>query len=752
MSGAAAPDTSVLLTCGISVKAEQAEVIRHLAQHTVTVVSAGAGVGKTYTFVAAVLELVAIGRAQANEFVLITFTNQAADEIRDRLQKAMQARVEAAADDTIRRFWTCQRERLALAFLGTIHGFCRQILDLHGYTLGLAREASVTFAREMENRATVEAVVAALAGPTDPLCDLVLEGKWPEYDLRKRLLKIFRHARNLGLGAVPLLEATRRQPDDDGKPWRVRAAELVANIEARYEASCRQEQKYDPSALLLHAAALLNSADGNRIVRQIRQRFCWLFVDEFQDTSATQEQIVSAFADEFKVLVVGDRKQAIYNFAGANVALLDDFAAKHKTRALPLRSSGRPSRPLLAAQNALFASMRQRFRQLDEPLTPSDRNLVPADALPPMVVLLAEKDELDPVRLGAARIRRLIGQPIDRLDRPAVMHADIAVLVRTNSEVDAWLQALRHEGVECCSDAGMPFLRRPEVVAVYRLLQLLLRYPDDVALVEALATPSFAEVHLEDRVADVLTYGVREGTELCDAYERQYQDHARRLLDLRRISRTATVPQLLARVDTAFGLKARYRAQGDEAAALGLDRLRDYARNRFESDQALTLRIFLDILRRDMLSDLSLPEPGSDAPGRADAVRVMTIHRAKGLEFPIVVIPNLAANRRSHRPPEFLVDPMHGLELNLTAQGVDSASLAYRQQWTRAQQRTLAEEMRLFYVAVTRAERMVVMLGQEPEEEPPISGRHNHGWQHEIVAAKDALRVLGARVGPLRQA
>jgi superfamily I DNA/RNA helicase len=125
----------------------------------------------------------------------------------------------------------------------------------------------------------------------------------------------------------------------------------------------------DPSAsILLTARILRRDADGH-VIKLIGCRYSCLFVDEFQDTSQTQTEIVKLLSTRLRVMVVGDRKQSIYAFSGANVTLIDEFARDCNTSPLPLKMTGRPTTALLKAQNALFRSMRTRFPALDEPLS-----------------------------------------------------------------------------------------------------------------------------------------------------------------------------------------------------------------------------------------------------------------------------------------------------------------------------------------------------------------------------------------------
>lgn len=739
-----------LLHSGIKVTDEQRNIVEHLQQDPVTVVNAGAGAGKTYTTVAAVVELIAGGHAQADSFVLITFTNQAADELRARLQSEMARQLRDAPDPARRTIWLEQRERLSACFIGTIHRFCKQVLDLYGYSQGVARKASVSLSARLVKEAVDKSARGLLLPITDdPVAALVHQGTWPEYELRKFLERLLSDARSRGIDIAAMFAATQAQADDAGKEMRVRFAQLLVDIERSYMDASRSEHQLDAAALLLEVDKLLASPEGPAAIERLAQRFRYLFIDEFQDTSETQARIASALVGRLNVMVVGDGKQAIYAFAGASQSLLLRFARQHRTDPLPLRLSGRPSKPLLAVQTELFQSIDSRFPGFDQPLLPSDRNLEPSDSLPPCVTLMARQDDDHAVEHAVHRIRNILGQAMDQGEGPrAIEPADIAVLVRTNSEATLWAQALQEAGVPARSEGGAPLLQRPEVVGMYRFLQVLARYPDDVALAEALAAPFFAGVDLDGAQTRILSYGFQRGTPLSDEFENRYPERAQLLRRLCTESLTATVPDLLGRIEQAYQLKRHYREAGDAAAALTLDRLRDYARQCFDSDEALTLRIFLDMLRRAIMSEMELRQPAGASDARPAHIRVMTIHRAKGMEFPIVVVPGLEENRLRSMPPDYILDPEHGLEVNLYRLGIETASEMFWKHVHEGKKRALAEEMRLFYVAVTRAERLLVLLGRESTR-PDDKDSKQHSWQDEVLEAKPAMQRCGARFARL---
>lgn len=212
----------------------------------------------------------------------------------------------------------------------------------------------------------------------------------------------------------------------------------------------------------------------------------------------------------------------------------------------------------------------------------------PADnALPPFAVILEPEHLPTAVQGICRRISNMLGKEMDRPPlegRRNIRPAEIAVLVRSNCEVDAWAERLEAAGLPVRSDAGVSYLRQPEIIATYRFLQLLTRYPDDVALAEVLSTPHFHPVDLRSEESRILNYGVQRGKPLTDAYEQRYPQHAEPVRELLRTSRTATVPQLLGLIERAFGLKEHFRGLELEGAAINQHRLWNYARKRFDSD------------------------------------------------------------------------------------------------------------------------------------------------------------------------
>lgn len=735
--------TTTLRRGGIEVTPHQADIVDSVARGGVTVVGAGAGSGKTHTLVATVLDRLE-DAVDADRFVVITFTNKAADELVGRLDEAVRERVVISSGDT-RRFWVEQQERLSAAYVGTIHSFGLRLLRTYGYEYYVPRTARSTLSTSLLGAALEDALEASLepGGYGAPLAGLGLD----EHDLRRLAQNLFAAARGQGLAIEEVARRTASQPAETSRAYRIAMCRLLVDTERRYAAAKQERGIVDTDDLLATTAALLHEPDLDLPAR-VAQRFSYLFVDEFQDTDRTQKEILDTFALELSaVLVVGDRKQSIYRFRAAQPSLLDEMAADHGVDVMPLNVSRRPTKQLLDAQNRLFQVVGERYPDVDEPLEAHEGTLVPASPpLPPFTIQPCGFGHEAQAEAVADRIRDLLGRPLKLAnDGPVdeIRPGDIAILARANWLVDALAervgQALAPDGIDVRADRGLAFYERPEIVATYRMLRLLVRHPDDAALSSALRTPYLAHgADPSDCERDLLQYGCHEGHPITDWFERTYSEENAALDELLLAARTETAPQLLGRLYDRFDIRRRYEQAGDFAGLAGLELLRERARELFDKEQALTLRIFTEWLGDAILRGYDLQDPaqaGSDEVTRPPYVRAMTIHRAKGLQFPIVVIPDIARRLiRDDLEPEFLFAE-DGLDLGLND---DTRSCRWAERMVADREERLAEEVRIFYVGVTRAQQAVLLVGGK-DWGPNSPDSEWYAWRDEVYRARSAL-------------
>ncbi len=717
---------------GLPVNPPQAAVVDHVVSAARTVVSAGAGSGKTHTMLAAVLEMVERRMVTLDRVALITFTNAAADVLRERLQEALQAR---SGNDP---YWQEQLEASAACFMGTIHGFCHRLLQRYSYMGTTPRTARVSTSRAYL-RAAIDEVIEDVLSQGGPLTQLTV----PEYELRERLGEVHTTLRNSGHDLRVLVSATVAQPQGPGRDVRLAFASALEQLDDAFRRIKREEGVVDLQDLLRETADIFLGPQGDALAADTIRRWDVLLVDEFQDTDGTQKAIIDCLARHLQnLLVVGDPKQSIYRFRGADVSLLQQLA-EEQMGASPLRLpiARRPTHALLRAQNALFRMIADRYPEVGEEASADASAPQPAAPLAPLVYLRVSA--VDEIRALGAHLRSLFTTELPGTQERAAP-GDVVVLVRSNQQIDKYVEhlggELQPEGVPVVAEAGESFYSRPAVVATFRVLASLLEYPNDALLSAALATPYFPGVDPAAPESHSLAYGVLEGSPLTDWFEGSHPELAARAKSMRDAARTDTAPQFLARLYDAFQIKQHFLAFQDALAVDDLERLREQARRLFRNQEALTVRIFTDWLRYAIQQNVTVAMDDTYAPP-GSSVRVMTVHRAKGREFPIVVIPGM--NRPLYgdwKLPWFALHPERGLDLDLPSAIGSTVSTTWPAASAEHRQAELREEMRLLYVAVTRAEHQVVFVTRPRFRNDPDSDFYS--WGDEVLRVYD--RIPGA--------
>jgi ATP-dependent exoDNAse (exonuclease V) beta subunit len=513
-------------------------------------------------------------------------------------------------------------------------------------------------------------------------------------------------------------------------------------------------------------ADLLSGPQGTDIAGHLRGRYRYLFLDEFQDTDMVQRRIVDAFVGVFHaVLVVGDGKQSIYRFRSADPSLLYEIARDNGVDVLPLNLSRRPTLPLLDVQNALFRSIggNPNYRELASPLEASEDAATPSDDIPPLTFIQHDRSTRGADVL-ATIIRDLVSGDFDDSRGGGLRRVepgDIVVLLRYNWQVQDYLvnlsNTLQADGISVrVEEAGM-FFRRPEIVATHRMLRLVLEYPDDTLLSMALRSPYLRSIDPSDEERRLLHYPPRFGHPLTDWFERT--DPARRdlLSKLRQAALVDTVPQVIAQLYRDFGIREHYLARADRQAAANLDKLRELARRLFNEEQALTLRQFVNFLQLSIEtgqeeSDARVQTDHEDSPeSRPPYIRLMTVHGAKGLEFPFVLLPDMhLALRNPRHLPTFLLSRTHGFDFALprTADRPEDVEFTQSPRFQVARnlemREQIREEMRILYVAVTRAQHAVYMTGANGGRRRNGPNSAFYSWQDEVLPTFPTLAPLGA--------
>ena len=635
-------------------------------------VVAGAGTGKTQVITRRIAWLIATRRAKPSEILALTFTDKAAAE--------MQVRV----DQLVPYGYTD-------AAIGTFHAFGDRLIREYALELGLpsdvrvlTRPEVVIFLREHLFQFELDEY-RPLGDPTRFLGRLAaLFSRCKDEDIEPAAYVAHAARLEARAGADPadtaLAEDARRQSE-------------LARAYARYQELLATSGFIDFGDQVNLALRLVRTSALAR--RDLQARFRYILVDEFQDTNRAQSELVTLLAEPHRnVTVVGDDDQSIYKFRGAAISNILGFRDRYReARTVVLRRNYRSLAPVLDASYRLVRfndPERLEVRAgISKQLKPQREAAAPAPVR--LEAFASGAEESDWI---AAEIARRIATG----NRPR----DMAVLVRANAHADTILRSLNVAGIPWRFSGTSGLYARPEV---RRLLSFLRAIADLGSSVDIYALAAGAPYDLggEDLTAIVTTARRRHRSiwEIVEELDRQ--PGLLRLAEPTRAGIHRLVEDMRRYVGLAHErptgevLYAFLRESGTLSGLAGSDTI--------GAEEALrNIARFFDIVRAQsaLLADdraafvaqhlQTLIEAGDDPPTAdldpdADAVAVLTVHKAKGLEFPIVFMPGLVAGR--------FPTPARRESLALPLQLVDETLPDGDYQ--------LQEERRLFYVGMTRA-------------------------------------------------
>lgn len=684
-----------------------------------TVLEASAGTGKTYAIVGLAVRYVAEAGVRISELLLVTFSRSATQELRERTRDrfvavatalADPASARAADDELVAHLAAAtdeevgvRRARLLAALsdfdagtIATTHSFCQRMLD----ELGVAGE------RDQAAR-LVEAV--------DDLVHAVVDDLYLQRYARTEPPFSVREAHALAREAIRDRHA-RLAPEGAGADGaRVAFAEAVRTETERRKRHAGLRD-FDDLLVLLHDV-LADRGHGPAARARIRSRFRVALVDEFQDTDPLQWDILrGCFHGHTTLVLVGDPKQAIYAFRGAEVlSYLDAVALADNRRELTRNRRSDPG--LLRALDHLLggaalghpeigvypvAATRagSRLSGPSEQTTPLRLRCLPRTGAGPLRNGFPQVDRqraavardlaADLVRLLESGVEVTVGQGAAAVRRP-VTAGDIAVLVRKRSHVSMVRGALDRVGIPSVLAGGTSVFATPSAVDWLWVLRALEQphRSDRVRLAACTPLLGCTPADIDSGGADLvgrMSAQLREAARLfgrtgfAALFERLAERSllAPRLLAIENGERTLTdlrhIAQLLDEVSTAegYGLTALTRWLAD--------RVRDPASGAVAGRSRR--------LDRD-----------------AAAVQIATVHASKGLEFPIVYLPFGWDNAKNPKPPTLLFHDDDGTRV-LDVGGQEAPGYAQRRQ--RCESEEAGEELRLLYVALTRAMCQVV--------------------------------------------
>ncbi len=708
------------------------------------VVTAGAGTGKTRTLVARYLSLLADG-LPLRSVVAITFTRKAAREMRNRVRAAVLRYLERPdlPEAELNRWRGVYRE-LDAARIGTIHNLCSEILRTHPAEAGVDPRFQ-TLEEAQSAQLHGDALDQALAWAADDAETVRLFALFGEKELRAGLNSMLRQRLDVEevLQCLPADIADywhqRAEPGEGISPPDEQMATLYPALRALFTRACnayaalkRERNSLDYDDLEQGALQLLRD---NAAVRSYWQGLVQaILVDEFQDTNGRQRDLVHLLNGERgRLFVVGDAKQSIYRFRGADVEVFRHERQRVQQsggQVYALNVSYRAHCELLQALNDLLRPVLGEHEDPERPYAEPFAELLcdaghaqAAMAGPCVELLLAvgSKNGGALERAASALAERIV--QIVELEQPYVVvegtrrrinYADVAILCRSSGSFGAYEDALEQVGAPYVTIAGGGFYDRPEIRDLLNALQVLADPTDDLTLVGLLRSPAIA-------ISDVDLFHLSQGQDSYKATPALWE-LMQRSKGLARLSpsgreRAERAHEIVRNLHSLAGktavadlLKAFLDATQYRAALIQAGQLRE-ARNvskllaDAQASGIVGVGAFLAYVRGLRGSGAREGEARTPSEG---AVQIMSVHQAKGLEFPVVVIGDATHETRGHSG--MLLDRKLGVLFPLKGED-QSASELYALARLGNEDRENAESDRLLYVAATRAQEKLIVSG-----------------------------------------
>jgi ATP-dependent helicase/nuclease subunit A len=525
--------------------------------------------------------------------------------------------------------------------------------------------------------------------------------------------------------------------------------ELLERFAAEYDAAKRRESVVDFEDLQLAARDLLR--DDESVREAVRLRFRLIMVDEFQDTNRLQCELVdlASHPEATEVFTVGDEFQSIYGFRHADVEVFRE-RRRQAMNLLTLTSNYRSRPQVLAAVNHLFAGA---FGDEYQPLAASAEFADPVFGHPVELLVTdkcAYKGSGEHWRLGearaiATRVRELV-------DSGEAFPGEIVILFAAGTDAERYEEALRREGLPTYRATGRGYFGQQQVVDLLAYLRLLHNRYDDVALATVLASP-FVGVSNDALVLirrnaprrplfSALERGVPEGVSADDArLLRAFRQRYERLVRLStRIGLERLCEGILSEHDYDLAVLARWDGTRRFANLRKLGRLA----RQYEAIRGSDLAGFVRFVQEQEALGAKELEAVAEEEG-ADAVRLLTIHGAKGLEFKVVIVADAGRDIGGPRGGDEIValsDGRFGFKMVHPTRGDRRPVFDFDEVREAGAAQESAERLRLYYVAMTRAiDRLIVSGTIDPDRaadrETPI------GWVLDRLAAHESVAGAG---------
>ncbi|GAA5520492.1 UvrD-helicase domain-containing protein [Aliifodinibius salicampi] len=598
---------------------QQKRAVRHTEGPLLIV--AGAGSGKTRVLTYRIAYLIQQQKAAPDDILALTFTNKAAKEMKERIQQLI--------GDEARKLW-----------MGTFHSVFSKILRFEAEKIGFTSNYSIYDMEDSKNA----------------IKQLLRENNYDPKEIRPRTIqRLISDAKNELIYPDHYQEKFVHSTLDD----------ITAKIYGQYVERLKHNNAMDFDDLLVKPIELFQKNED--VLEKYQDRFKYILIDEYQDTNHAQYKVTNMLAEKYKNLcVVGDDAQSIYSFRGADIHNILDFKNDYEDAVeIPLEQNYRSTQAILKAADSIIKNNESQL----------DKTLWTDNDMGDTITVLDNYDERDEANRVANYIKELKA-------RKGYDYNDFAILYRTNYQSRVYEETFRRKGIPYQLVGGLSFYQRKEIKDVLAYLTLLINPDDDTNLVRIINEPSrgIGNKSLHDLMARARStnqslWQVLKNVDQIDLYkpaENSVKDFVAMINELKNDLKNN---EKLINVTKKLLEKSGYmKSLVEENSPKSMTR----RENILELENAISYfeKNNNNASLSSFLQEISLITDTDKYDEEKPAVTMMTVHAAKGLEFPAVFVVGLEEEL-------FPVGSRNNEEVNIE------------------------EERRLFYVAITRAQEVL---------------------------------------------
>ena len=577
---------------------------------------AGAGSGKTRTITYRIAYMIQELGISPYSILAVTFTNKAAKEMRERVENLI-------GEDGKR------------AMISTFHSFGLRLLRVYSKIIGY--DSNFTIYDTDDQKKVVKGIMKQLVIKNKDLT----EGK-----IVSRISKL----KEDGISPEEYEKDHRFEPD----------ANIIYEVYKRYNQTLKENNGMDFSDILTNTYKLL---ENREVLEKLQEKFKYIMVDEYQDTNNIQYKIINKIAAKYRnICVVGDENQSIYGFRGADIRNILDFEKDYPDAVvIKLEENYRSTKIILDAANEVIKNNK----------TSKDKKLWTKKVSGDKIILKPCSDGRDEVNF--------VIEEIVEMRKDGRRYNDFTILYRTNAQSRLFEEGFLRYNIPYKVFGGMQFYQRAEIKDILAYLSVINNTRDGINLDRIINVP---KRKIGDKTIEkIKNYAEEKGLSIYDslkeaenisglssAVTEKLKEFSNMMAELEELSFELPVSELFDEVIKKAGYFSYLNSSYDDAESR-IENVEELKNSIIELENVVD-----NLTLREYLENVSLVSATDDLDSEREYVKLMTIHNAKGLEFPVV----------------FLVGMEDEIFPNTTKVMIDNESLE--------------EERRICYVAITRAE------------------------------------------------